>query len=260
MTRGSSLQKWLPINGDWENGECAIDLTSDIEEDKSLWVDLTIIGRIVGPKLSRAAIKEWIAKRWVMSLVIKFIPRGLIKFIPRGFFVVVFTDNSKRDKILCKENWFVRDHLVYIQPWSPNFNPLPLAVYDKLVWIRLYNIPIEYWGDQSLEKIGRSFRTLLEIDDDIVEKDLYTYAWLKIAAVKEIPTYIFLISSEGKWKQQVEIEKDITVCNHCGSRFHSERDCILFVRRAWRRSSQRTKPKKHWAKKNKTSTEVLCLP
>ncbi|GLJ17377.1 hypothetical protein SUGI_0301850 [Cryptomeria japonica] len=219
MAGASSLQKLLPVNGDWENGECEIDLTNDIEEDKSLWVDLAIIGRIVGLKLSRATIKEWIAKRWGMRLV--------IKFIPRGFFVVVFIDNSKRNKILCKENWFVGEHPIYIQPWSPNFNPLPLAVYDKLVWIRLYNLPIEYWGDHSLEKIGRSLGTLLEIGEDIVEKDLYTYDWLKIAAVKEIPTYIFLISLEGKWKQQVEIEKDIMTCNRCGSRFHSERDCRI---------------------------------
>ncbi|GLJ39428.1 hypothetical protein SUGI_0805370 [Cryptomeria japonica] len=138
MVGGSSLQNRLGVNGDWENGECAIDLTSDIEEDKSLWVDLAIIGRIIGPKMTRVAIKEWIAKRWGTSLV--------VKFFPRSFFVVVFANNMERNNIMCKQNWFAGDHPVYIQPWAPNFNP-PLVVYDHPVWIRLYNLPIEYWGD-----------------------------------------------------------------------------------------------------------------
>ncbi|GLJ45302.1 hypothetical protein SUGI_0953500 [Cryptomeria japonica] len=133
-------------------------------------------------------------------------------------------------------------------------------MYDKLVWIRLYNLPIEYWGDISLEKIGHSLGTLLEIDEGIVEKDLYIYTRLKIVAVKEVPSHITLISSEGKWIQQVEVEKEITVYNQCGSKFHFERECRLFVRRAKRRFSQKAKSKQFWVEKNKPLQNVLCLP
>lgn len=111
-----------------------------------------------------------------------------------------------------------------------------------------------------MEKIGRSLGTLLEIDEEIVEKDLYTYARLKITAVKEIPSIIILISSEGKWKQHVEIEKGIMVCNCCGSRFHLGFECRMFVRRAWNRPLQKTKPKQQWAEKINPTKEVLCLP
>ncbi|GLJ11267.1 hypothetical protein SUGI_0150000 [Cryptomeria japonica] len=202
--------------------------------------------------MTRTTIKEWIAKSWGTSLV--------IKFIPGSFFVVVFADNTERDNILCKQNWFAGDHPVYIQPWAPNFNPLPLVVYDHPVWIRLYNLPIEYWRDQSLEKIGNSLGTLLEIDEEIVEKDLYTYARLKIVAVKEIPSVIILISSKGKWKHQVEIEKGIMVCNRCGSRFHAGFKCRMFVKRAWNIPLQKTKPKQQWAEKINPTKEVLYLP
>ncbi|GLJ11534.1 hypothetical protein SUGI_0170050 [Cryptomeria japonica] len=122
MAEGISLQKWLPFNGDCKEAVYEIDLTNNTKGDKSLWVDLAVIGRVVGPKLNRIAIKEWIAKRWGMKLV--------VKFIPKGFFVVVFVENSERNRILCQEKWFVGDHPIYIQPWSPNFDPLPLAMYD----------------------------------------------------------------------------------------------------------------------------------
>lgn len=71
----------------------------------------------------------------------------------------------------------------------------------------MYNLPKEYWGEKCLEKIGRSLGTLLEIDEEIIKKDSYVYARLKLAAVKEIPSQISLVSLVGIWMQQVEIEK-----------------------------------------------------
>ncbi|GLJ23932.1 hypothetical protein SUGI_0454810 [Cryptomeria japonica] len=57
--------------------------------------------------------------------------------------------------------------------------------------------------------IGRSLGTLLEIDEEIVEGDLYTYARLKVAAIRTIPPEIMLHIADGNWKQQIEIEKEI---------------------------------------------------
>ncbi|GLJ07953.1 hypothetical protein SUGI_0078230 [Cryptomeria japonica] len=88
------------------------------------------------------------------------------------------------------------------------------------MWIRLYNLPIEYWGDSCLKNIRRTLGTLLEIDEKIVEEDLYMYARLRIVAVKTIPSHVTLITSEGKWRQKIEIEKDIIPCQRCGSKFH----------------------------------------
>ncbi|GLJ29641.1 hypothetical protein SUGI_0584460 [Cryptomeria japonica] len=102
----------------------------------------------------------------------------------KGFFVAIFTEKGIRDQILSSKNWYFDNFPLYIQSWTPNFNPLKLAVYETLVWIKLYNLPIEYWGDSSLEKIGRMLGTLLEIDEEIIENDSYIYVGMKIVAVK----------------------------------------------------------------------------
>ncbi|GLJ32047.1 hypothetical protein SUGI_0645360 [Cryptomeria japonica] len=57
--------------------------------------------------------------------------------------------------------------------------------------------------------IGRSLDTLLEIDEEIVEGDLYTYARLKVVALRTIPSSVMLLNADGNWKQQIEIEKEI---------------------------------------------------
>ncbi|GLJ48715.1 hypothetical protein SUGI_1027370 [Cryptomeria japonica] len=209
-----------------EKEEFEIDLTSESEEDRELWMEHTMIGRVVGPQMIRSTIREWISKHWGLRLI--------VKFIPRNFFIVVFKDGMERNKFLCKDNWFIKEHPLYLQPCFPNFNPLPLAIYDKPIWIRMYNLPMDYLGDKCLEKIGRSLGTLLEIDEEIIEEDSYVYARLKIAAVKEIPSQISLVTSVGVWMQQVEIEKEIVPCSRCGSKMHLEEDCRMFVRKARR--------------------------
>ncbi|GLJ34934.1 hypothetical protein SUGI_0703020 [Cryptomeria japonica] len=200
-----------------------------------------MIGRVVGPRMTRSTIREWISKHWGLRLI--------VKFIPRNFFIVVFEDGMERNKFLCKDNWFIKEHPLYLQPWIPNFNPLPLAVYDRPVWIRMYNLPMEYWGDKCLEKIGRSLGTLLEIDEEIIEKDSYVYARSKIAAVKEIPSQISLVTSVGVWMQQVEIEKEIVPCSRCGSKMHLEEDCRMFVRKARRSNFPKQTNKQRWVEK-----------
>ncbi|GLJ11386.1 hypothetical protein SUGI_0155190 [Cryptomeria japonica] len=182
----------------------------------------------------------------------------MIKFLPKGFFVVIFPKEEDRDHIISLQNWFLDEHPLYIQPWTPNFDPTSLVVYDKPIWIRLYNLLIEYWSEACLETIGRSLGTLLEIDEDIVEGDLYTYARLKLAVVKTIPSSVMLLTADGGWKQHIEIEKEIGACSRCGSKFHSINKCRLFVRKAFKRPHK--KPKQVWrAKEKNREPETLLL-
>ncbi|GLJ44141.1 hypothetical protein SUGI_0920530 [Cryptomeria japonica] len=143
------------------------------------------------------------------------------------------------------------------QSWSPNFYPTQLVIYDKPIWIRLYNLPSEYWSNPSLERIGRTLGTLLEIDEAIIDIDLYTYARLKIAAVKEIPASISIVTKEGRWVQHVEIEKDITPCTRCGSRLHTIERCGMFVKKAFKKPP--IKPNKLWNQKPLGNSEMLLL-
>ncbi|GLJ44947.1 hypothetical protein SUGI_0946100 [Cryptomeria japonica] len=164
---------------------------------------------------------------------------------------------SERCRILNQENWFVNGNPIYLQPWTPNFDPTPLAVYDSPIWIRLYNLPIEYWDDVVLEKIGRSLGTLLEIDKQIIENNLYKFARLRIVAVQRIPTQIILSTVTGEWRQQVEIEKVISPCSRCGSHLHSVVNCRMFVRRA--RGGPPKKVKKVWKKMETQPSQAVIL-
>ncbi|GLJ37238.1 hypothetical protein SUGI_0755300 [Cryptomeria japonica] len=152
--------------------------------------------------------------------------------MPKGFFIVIFTDEEVRNKILIQQNWFVEESPLYLQPWQPNFNPLPLVVYNHPVWICLYNLPLEFWNDSCLEKIGRSLGTLIDIDNEIVESDSYLYARLKIAVVKKIASNLSLLSGDNVWMQQVEVEAYHPTCGRCSLNNHQSTNCRVFVKPA----------------------------
>ncbi|XP_057833259.2 uncharacterized protein LOC131044012 [Cryptomeria japonica] len=177
--------------------------------------------------------------------------------LSKGFFVAVFVEAEEKDRILCSQNWYLDSHPIYLQPWSPNFDPTHLAIYDKPIWICLFNLPSEYWSNPCLERIGRTLGTLLEINEAIIDADLYTYARLKIAVVKEIPSSISIITKEGRWVQQVEIEKDITPCTRCGSRRHPIERCGMFVKKVFKNPPN--KSSKVWNQKPPGKTEKLLL-
>ncbi|GLJ31259.1 hypothetical protein SUGI_0626930 [Cryptomeria japonica] len=132
------VQDQLRINDDgYHNYE-------EVVDEKCVWEDHAIIARIVALKKPRQCITPWVEENWGRHIV--------VKLLPKGFFVAIFAKKEERDQALNLKNWFFDSHLLYTQPWTPNFDPLKLAIYDNPVWIRLFNLLIEYWGDPSLEK------------------------------------------------------------------------------------------------------------
>ncbi|GLJ32367.1 hypothetical protein SUGI_0651360 [Cryptomeria japonica] len=75
--------------------------------------------------------------------------------------------------------WFMDSAPLYIQRWHRNFNPLITKPYKKLIWIRLNNLPMEYWTEEASNKIGRSLGTLIDIITRIAEGDSYLYDRLR---------------------------------------------------------------------------------
>ncbi|GLJ33135.1 hypothetical protein SUGI_0666950 [Cryptomeria japonica] len=209
----SALQKWLEVNGGVGRNTGKPNGWRGPEED------------------------ETVAESWGDHVV--------IKFIPRGFFVVLFENHLDRDHILNQENWYADKHPVYLQPWIPKFNSIPLVVYSSPIWVNLYNLPIKYSGESYLEKIGRMLGTVLEINFNN-EEDLCKLVKIKVVAVKKIPEYIYLQTANRVWRQRLEIKKERKHCSKRGNKSHAIENCRLFVRKA--RNPLRN-PEQQWMRK-----------
>ncbi|GLJ48891.1 hypothetical protein SUGI_1031190 [Cryptomeria japonica] len=150
-------REWSKATFEDGRGEIqTIDVSEEIEEDINFLKDLAIICRFIGPRTDRKSIEKWIEETWKTPQI--------TKFMRKGFFIVVFASEEERRKVLEGGLWTMNGKPLYIQKWFRNFNPLKTEPYERPIWIRLNNLPLEYWSEEALEKIGRSLGTLMEID------------------------------------------------------------------------------------------------
>ncbi|GLJ21747.1 hypothetical protein SUGI_0405710 [Cryptomeria japonica] len=98
-----------------DSKQIEVDLSDEVDNDRSIFENHAIIGRVVDPKFPRSSIRSWADVHWGKHVV--------IKFFPKGFFVAVFAEAEEKDRILCSQNWFLDSHPIYLQPWFPNFDP-----------------------------------------------------------------------------------------------------------------------------------------
>lgn len=60
--------------------------------------------------------------------------------------------------------WFVGDQYLHVQAWEADFHPHVAKISTTAVWIRLEQLPIEYYHQDFLKHVGNKLGKLLKID------------------------------------------------------------------------------------------------
>ena len=108
----------------------------------------------------------------------------------RDFFLVRFGCKEDHDLLLEKGPWFLGDHFLSIRPWEPNFKPSSTNVSSIAIWVRLNELPIEYYEPEVLKYIGESIGHVLCIDTHIAAETRGWFARLYIQVDVEKPLII----------------------------------------------------------------------
>ena len=66
--------------------------------------------------------------------------------------------------MLKNEPWFVGENFLSIRPWEPNFKPAMAVVSSIAIWVRLNELPIEYYDFKALLIISQAIGNVLRID------------------------------------------------------------------------------------------------
>eukprot|EP00253_Pinus_taeda_P031991 PITA_31991 len=113
---------------------------------------------------------QWIRQHWK--------PRGDVKLHlgAKGFFTVMFTNLEDKDRIFDGGPYFMASTGLYMRPWKPNFVPEKESFTQVLLWIRLFSLPIDYWGLNALKKIGDQLGTFIKASKATLQKKYTSYA------------------------------------------------------------------------------------
>ena len=99
-------------------------------------------------------------------------PAGRIDMVDLGrdFFLLRFSLMEDIELVLKKGPWFIGEHFLSIPKWKANFKPFEAQVPSIAVWVRLYELPIEYYEAKVLQQVGRALGSVLRVDTHTATK------------------------------------------------------------------------------------------
>ena len=107
-------------------------------------------------------------------------PCGGMDCIDLGYdyFLVKFELPKDVDSILSSGPWFIGQHFLAIRQWEPEFKASTATLSSVAVWIRLPELPIEFYEPNALLKIERAIGPVLRIDSHTASGERSRFARL----------------------------------------------------------------------------------
>ncbi|MQL82442.1 hypothetical protein Taro_014921, partial [Colocasia esculenta] len=84
--------------------------------------------------------------------------------LPQGFILAELKKANHVEEVLAGSPWYLKGVLIGVQRWSLRFIPTPQAFTSVAVWIRIHNLPIEYWERHCLFSIAAAIGKPIKID------------------------------------------------------------------------------------------------
>lgn len=157
-------------------------------------------------------------------------PSGRLDMMDLGkdYFLVRFSNQEDLEVVLKRGPWFIGGHFLSIRRWEANFKPSEARVSSVAVWVRLNELPIEYYDAIVLRQIGEALGNVLRIDTHTATETRGRYARLcvQIDSCKPLVTTVRI----GDRCQAVVYEGVSNLCFSCGRIGHRREVCQYSIK------------------------------
>ena len=191
--------------------------------------------------------KQHIQNSWLKALIVKVYgrtigfnflhsrihsmwkPVGRLNCVDLGhnFFLIRFSLKEDFEIVLRKGPWFVGEHFLSIRPWEPNFKSSSINMSSVAVWVRLYELPIEYYNAKALHQIGKTISNVLRMDTHTATEARGKFARLCVQI--DIDKPFITVVKIGRFEQPVSYEGIHKLCFSCGRIGHRWENCLYIV-------------------------------
>ena len=177
----------------------------------------SIILKIMGRPLGYRVLQTRLAGIWQ--------PTGTMHLIDirYGYFIMRFNLVKDYQHALMDGPWFVGGQYLHVQAWEADFHSHIAKISTTAVWIRLENLPIEYYHPDFLKHVGYKLGKLLKVDVITSAAIRGRYARLCVQINTANPL-LKCLKLEHFWRDIV-YENLPLLCYRCGPLGHQEIQC-----------------------------------
>jgi hypothetical protein len=182
--------------------------------------DRGLVGQFMGLWPSPKTTDDWIQRNWKPHL-----QHGVTCYsVGRGFFIFEFIDKADRDLIFRSGPYFMGTQGLYLNRWTPDFDPNVDSPKEVPVWVRLPNLPVHCWSYESLQQIGNGIGRFI---DKAATKANYTCARICVEVNLEagLPEAVKLTVGDWAHYQKVDYEHLHFKCRNCQEHGNFQKNC-----------------------------------
>ncbi|XP_031097111.1 uncharacterized protein LOC116001370 [Ipomoea triloba] len=177
----------------------------------------SLIIRVLGRTVGYNYLLQRLQRMWKPEAVFDLIEMN------NGFFLAKFESLHDYGYAKYEGPWMILDHYLVVQEWEPNFDTRCDQTRKILVWIRFPDMPVEYFEEEFLMKIGRDIGRPIKIDTttSLVSKAKFARMCIEMDITK--PLLSKYVLDEKEWL--IEYEGFHLVCFKCGTYGHRHEQC-----------------------------------
>ena len=123
-----------------------------------------------------------------------------------GLFVIDFDNQEDRSKIEEVGPWFWGSSSIFMQHWSPTFNPTIASISTIPVWVKLPNLRLHLWNDPSLQEIWNVIGQYHNIYLNTTKffKMKYARICVQMDLNEGLPTKLKIVNQDYSWTQALD--------------------------------------------------------
>ncbi|KAL7163729.1 hypothetical protein ACSBR2_039783 [Camellia fascicularis] len=156
--------------------------------------------------------------------------KGLVDILKNddGFIFFMFENRDCCTNVLKGGPWYVGEFFLILKQWH---RMMKLSKEDKksiLVWVKFYNIPLEYWDGDGLSRIASAVGVPLFMDQPTSSGSRISFArvCVNIQADSIFPDNFVITSGDESISIRVEYQGVPSKCVHCNVFGHDTKTCL----------------------------------
>ncbi|XP_019193094.1 PREDICTED: uncharacterized protein LOC109187360 [Ipomoea nil] len=168
----------------------------------------SLIVKVLGRSVGYSYLLQRLQRMWKTEAAFELIA------LNHDYFLVKFESLADYDAVKFGGPWMVLDHYLTTQQWRPNFDSRSDKLEKILAWIRFPSLPIEYFDDDFLKKIGDVIGRPLKIDITTSIASIGKFARVCVELDITKPLLSRFVLNWTEWP--IEYEGIHQICFKCG--------------------------------------------
>lgn len=184
-----------------------------------------LIGQFIGLWPSPKTVQRWIERNWADKVNSKI----AIRFYGEVYYTFHFESRAYKDLIFINGLYFMDSRGLYLNKWTPDFDPEMDVPSVVSVWVRLLHLSLHCWGDDLVRAIGNAVGKYIDRCEPKNNMQACARICIEVDLGKGLPEAIKLKVDDWTHIQQLHYEKIPFKCKVCHEYGHFANRCPKII-------------------------------